>query len=791
MVFGLSVLAVAGDGVGATSGATFNTTPPLPERNPKEIGLLPDRLAVADRLVAEAVQRDGVPGAVLIVGRHGAVALRKAYGSAALRPLVRPMTLDTVFDLASLTKPVATTTAAAQLLEQGRIDLDAPVARYLPAFAQAGGDKARLTIRDLMTHASGLPADGPYAGRTLTMAQIIPDIAAMPQVTPPGTAFLYSDLSYITLGAVIEAVTGETLDAYCRDHVFAPLGMKDTTYKPTGALSDRTAATTAGDETPEHRGKVHDPTAAALGGVAGHAGVFSTGDDLARFCQMMLNGGEYDGHRVLQPETVALITSKQSRFEGNDRGLGWDLDSGYSIRGALPPGSYGHTGFTGTSMWIDPSTGTFVLLLTNAVHNPGHSRVVIPLRRALSDAVAAAIVPGPAGEMTPSGTGEESFVQTGLEVLERENFKRLEGKKVGVVCNATSVDREGRHLVDLLLKNKSVNVVALFGPEHGIRGEHDETIGNSLDPTTGLKVYSLYDTRLPAEDRYRPSAEMLQGIDTLVFDIQDIGVRYYTYITTLGYVMEAAAKHKIKVIVLDRPNPLGGLRVEGPNLQPEYRSFAGYHDMPITHGMTIGELALLFNAERKIGADVEVVKMVHWDRRLLYDETGLPWVNPSPNIRNVREAALYPGIGFLEGLPLSVGRGTDTPFEVIGAPWIDGLALARDLNHRGLPAVSFVPTRFTPVSSKYRGEACGGVQILLWNRHLCPPSELGIYLADALIRRYPDHLNGETLHALRGMIGNAAIPEALAKGTPPETIIASWAGDVEEWYRRRAAYLLY
>ncbi|MBV9864957.1 MAG: serine hydrolase [Abitibacteriaceae bacterium] len=384
-------------------------TPPLPVRALQDAGINVERLGVADTLVADAVAKGGVPGAVLLVAHNGSVVLRKAYGFAALRPQTRPMNLDTVFDLASLTKVVATTTALGQLLEAKKLDLEDPVARYLPTFEQAGGDKAKITIRDLMTHASGLPAGGPYAGKHLTTTQIIAEIAQRKQISPPGERFLYSDFSYITLGAVVETLTGQTLDRYCHDTIFAPLGMNDTGFLPGPELVARCAATTAGDDTPENRGKVHDPTAAALGGVAGNAGLFSTADDLARFCQMLLNGGEYAGVRILQPETVHMLTTKHSPFVGNDRALGWDLDSGYSIRGNLPPGSFGHTGFTGTSLWIDPTTHTFIILLTNVVHAQPVPRTVIRLRREVSNAVAAALTnaplepgPGPAAPL-PSG----------------------------------------------------------------------------------------------------------------------------------------------------------------------------------------------------------------------------------------------------------------------------------------------------------------------------------------------------------------------------------------------------
>lgn len=371
------------------------TTPPLPQGTPEAAGFIASYLEVADQLVRKAVAEEGIPGAVLAVGRNGIVALRKAYGHAALRPQKREMTCETIFDLASLTKPIATATAIAILLDTGQIELDAPVGRYLPPFAAAGGDKAKITIRHLLTHASGMPAGMPFQKGHTAIRQFVEEIANVEVVYPLGERCLYSDLSFMALGDVIQEITGKSLDTFCHDHIFGPLGMTDTTFGP--GVKDCLACAATGDEDdPDKCGTVHDPRAAMLNGVMGHAGLFSTVDDLCRYSQMVLNGGSYAGVRLLSPETAALFTSKLSLFEGNDRGFGWDRDSGYSIRGALPKGSFGHTGFTGTAIWIDPSTKTFIVLLTNAVHAPTCTdtiKVLIRvLRPAVSTAVAAAII---------------------------------------------------------------------------------------------------------------------------------------------------------------------------------------------------------------------------------------------------------------------------------------------------------------------------------------------------------------------------------------------------------------
>jgi uncharacterized protein YbbC (DUF1343 family) len=789
------------------------TTPMLPDRSPGAVGFLPERFALAERAVADAVEKRGVPGAVLLIGRKGAVVWRKAYGYAGLRPERRPMQVDTLFDMASVTKPVAAATATMQLVESGRVDLEATVGKYLPPFAAAGGDKAAITVRHLLTHAGGLVAGGAFAGKHLTLPEMVAVIAQSRQVSPPGTRFLYSDYSAVLLGAIVEAVSGQTLDAWCREHIWQPLGMTDTDFRPTGERALRSAATTNGEDTPERRGRVHDPLSASIGGVSGNAGLFSTVDDLARFCQMLLNGGEYAGARILKPETVRLMTTRQSPFEGNDRGLGWDLASAYTVRGDLPPGSFGHTGFTGTSVWIDPMTQTFIIVLTNAVHaDPavqeaarGH---VVRMRRMVSSVVASAIpelaLPDPTEKLAAflaaptarpvavAGRRATGMVRTGLEALIAAGFGTLAGRKVGIVCNHTAVDKQGKHLADLLHGSGKVNIVTLFGPEHSIRGDVDASADNSRDARTGLPVVSLYNLKLPPAERYRPTAEQLKGIDTLVFDIQDIGARYYTYIATMGYCMEAAVKHNLRFVVLDRPNPLGGNLVEGPLLDPTMQGrFTAYHTAPITHGMTVGELARMFNEERKIGVTLEVIKMMGWTRGMRWEETGLPWVNPSPNIRNPLQAELYPGVGLLEVLPLSVGRGTDTPFEVFGSPYLDGHILAADLNARRLPGVSFAPTAFIPTTREYKGQPCGGVRITVTDRAALMPSALGIHLADALVRRYPDRFTAQVLDRMKGMVGNVAIPQEIAKGTPPAQIISGWANDVAEWKRRRVPFMLY
>jgi uncharacterized protein YbbC (DUF1343 family) len=373
-------------------------------------------------------------------------------------------------------------------------------------------------------------------------------------------------------------------------------------------------------------------------------------------------------------------------------------------------------------------------------------------------------------------------VLTGIDVLERDGFRPLKGLRLGLVTNHTGRDRTGRSTIDLLHKAEGIKLVALFSPEHGIRGEVDRPVPDGKDEKTGLPVYSLYGKRK------RPAAEQLEGLDALVYDIQDVGCRFYTYVTTLGYVLEAAAEYKLKVFVLDRPNPVGGVAVEGPVLDPKSESFTGYHPLPVRHGLTVGELAGLFNRERKINAELHVVRMEGWHREDLFDHTGLVWVNPSPNMRSLSAALLYPGVGLLETTNVSVGRGTDRPFEVLGAPWIDGPRLAEVLAESPPPGVRFVPVRFTPSASTHARKECGGVQIFVddWQRFESLPT--GLAVACALKRLYPKDWQSQRYLAL---LAHPPTLAALERGEPAARIMRRWEPERGRFLAVRKGYLLY
>ncbi|MGA2475490.1 MAG: exo-beta-N-acetylmuramidase NamZ domain-containing protein [Terriglobia bacterium] len=765
-----------------------------------EVGLTAEKLAAIASVAEEAIRTGKCPGAVVVIGHEGRVIYRKAFGHRALVPEELPMTVHTIFDLASLTKVVATTTAIMQLVEQGKIVLSAPVADYWPEFKANG--KEDISVRELMTHYSGLPPDldlkPDWSGYETAMKMIVGEKL----MDPPGTRFIYSDINFETLGELVRRVSGEPLDVYCSEHIFKPLGMKETRFKPPATLRRRIAPTQYqyGDRGKMLWGEVHDPTSYNMGGVAGHAGLFSTADDLTIFAQMLLNGGSYNGVRILSPLTVEKMTSPQNPPDRMVlRGLGWDLDSPLaSNRGELfEVGSFGHTGFTGTGIWIDPVTKTYIIILTNRVHPDGKGDVG-PMRTKIATLVAAALGPVSAQQVLATRRSLTGYfelmksyrmqglrngkVQTGVDVLEAEHFAPLGGRRVGLITNLTGVDAAGRRTIDLLEHAPGVKLLAVFSPEHGIEGQADSRVPSSTDAATGLPVYSLYG------DAERPTDRMLEGLNALVFDIQDAGVRFYTYITTLGYCLEAAAQKGIEFYVLDRPNPINGEEVEGPVLEPDLRSFVAYYPLPIRHGMTVGELAEMFNNENHLGAKLHVIKMRDWQRTDWYDETGLAWVNPSPNLRNPTEEVLYPGVAMVEGANVSVGRGTDTPFELLGAPWVDSRNLSAYLNARDIQGVRFVPVDFKPLTNSFADRLCHGVQIVLIDRQALDPAELGVELAAALWKLYPDVFQ---LDKTLPLIGARWVLQAIEAGKDPRRIVYEWQGALEQFRTLRSKYLLY
>jgi uncharacterized protein YbbC (DUF1343 family)/CubicO group peptidase (beta-lactamase class C family) len=752
--------------------------------------------SAVDNLVQDAIADHRLPGAVVVVGHRGRIIFEKAYGNRALIPAVEPMTKDTIFDCASLTKVIATTSSLMKLYDQGKFRLNDPITDYIPEFQRG---KSEITIRELMTHFSGLKPDVPLHPIWHGYETGIRLACTDPPETVPGKRHIYSDINFELLGELVQRLTGESLADYARKNIFLPLGMRDTMFNPPKELLPRIAPTEIDDVTGEpFRGVVHDPTARYMGGVAGHAGVFSTAADLSHFAQTMLNEGELNGVRVFSRAAVKKFTEPQTPpNQPVLRGLGWDIDSPYSSnRGELfPIGSYGHTGFTGTSLWIDPFSQSYVIILANAVH-PRINKGIVRLRANVATAVAAGLdvrsqrvaltgynelFLGPGFRRPVYRTAE---TKTGLDVLEADHFASLQGKRIGLITNQTGLDHQGVRNIDAMVDG-GVQLVKLFSPEHGFAGAVDRPgIEDSTDSKTGLPILSLYGKHL------RPTPQMLKGVDELVFDIQDAGVRFYTYETTLAYCIEAAGKAGIPLVVLDRPNPITGVRVEGPALDSSNTSFVGVMaGCPVRHGMTVGELALMFNAVKRLKANVQVVKMEDWERGDWFDSLGIGWVNPSPNLRSLKACILYPGICLIEfAKNLSVGRGTDSPFEQIGAEFIDGHRLATYLNKREIPGVRVYPTTFTPTTSNLENQLVHGIRIEIVDREQLDSVRLGIEIACALEHLYPGRIDWKEGRLL---IGSDATIRQIEHGADPYSILDTWIDGLQAFGAKRDKFLLY
>lgn len=758
------------------------------------------KLEELDETIETAIKEGEIPGAVLRIEAKGHVH-EKVYGHRTLKPKVSAMKADTIFDAASLTKVVATTPSIVLLLERGDLKLEQTVTSVIPEFK--GHGKEKITIRQLLTHTSGLlsgipktelPGEG-YETNLNWVCQCEPKTSTDAQM-------IYSDLNYLLLGEIVRRVTGEKIDSFAKREIFDRLGMVDTSHNPGKALRGRIAPTAKLDEEFLH-GIVHDPTCRRMGGVSGNAGMFTTAQDLARFARMMLDGGEFgEGERLFEEKSIELMTKNQIKrgVAGGKRGLGWDIDTwlSESPRGRLfaKGKSYGHTGYTGCFVWIDPTRDMFVVFMSSRLHPDGGD--VRKLRHEVStlavEAAAGISAEGPhsCGPEGPAGaagrawtTGVSSLrsarVLNGIDSLVENDFKPLAGLKVGLITNHTGLSREGKPTIDLLHEAENVQLLALFGPEHGIRGELDQAeIKDGKDDKTGLPVYSLY-----GESR-KPNPAHLKGLDALVFDIQDIGCRFYTYISTMALAMEAAAENDLRFIVLDRVNPIGGEVVDGPVRTAKWK-FTSPHPIAIQHGMTVGELARMFREEKKIGVDLTVIEVENWKRSTRFDKTGLKWIDPSPNMRSLEAALLYPGIGLLEFTELSVGRGTKTPFEHIGAPYIDAQQLLAALEAEELPGIRFKTTSYTPDASVFEGKKCNGVSFKITDWDAIRPIDTGLIIAKHLARTR----EGYDIDDFNVLLNHPATLAAVKAQKSNDEIRALWKEELADFRARRAKFLIY
>jgi uncharacterized protein YbbC (DUF1343 family)/CubicO group peptidase (beta-lactamase class C family) len=754
----------------------------------------PVSLPQVDAIIQQAINTHQIPGAVVLVGHNGHVIYRKAFGWRSLEPRRELMTADTIFDIASLTKVVATTTCVMRLVELGQVRLNDPLMRYIPEFGVNG--KQEITVRELLIHYSGLAAD-------IDLNKVPSDYNAALQiafqekpVSPPGARFIYSDTNFIALAALVERVSGMSLDKYAEAHIFLPLKMVHTRFLPPASWLPKIAPTEYDERSIMLRGVVDDPRARRIGGVAGHAGLFSTADDLARFAQALLGGS-----KILSPLTVEKMTTPQQPPTATAvRGFGWDIDSPLSSnRGELlPVGSFGHTGWTGTSLWIDPTTRTYIIILSNSVHPRGEGNAV-PLRSKVATAVAASLhltvnekeqlrlerITGynEANSAARSVQVRTANVKTGLDVLEASNFDmnvfRSGGpRRIGVLTEPTYVDSQGRRTIDVLAYAPGVSLAAIFSPEHNVPSVLD-------DATTNVPVYAVG----CGVDGERPPIEVLKTLNAVFIDIQDSGTRLNSCETAVGYFLEAAARAGIEIVILDRPNPITGSLVQGPIPDdPETDRSVNYYPVPVRHGMTIAELAKMFNFERHIGAKLTVVPLQGWLRGDWFDSTSLVWANAPPYLHSLTEATLYSGVSILESGNFSVGRGTDTPFELVGAPWVNPNQLATYLNSRQIAGVRFVATSFTPTSSSYAGQPCGGVNIIVLDRTVLNGPELGIELAAALQQLYPKEFE---IDKLTEQLANSAIIDSLLAGEDPRHIAAGWRDSIDQFEQIRQEYLIY
>ena len=872
------------------------------------------------QLLTTAVATHRPPGAVVLIGHNNKVVFEQAYGVRKLagepgldgQPApAEPMTEDTIFDMASLSKVLSTSTAIMQLYEAGKItSFDDPVEKYLPAFnEQHDPTRAKVTLRMLLTHTSGEAPDvdlkTPWGLATPDKAEGIHLALTTPLKSAPGDHFEYSDINFILLGDIVETLSGDPLDVYAQNHIFKPLGMTDTRYLPIAkacgphkvigaaiawapaphfperfacppadwstSLLPRIAPTTHDDEgnatTNPHfdlltRGTVHDPTTRRMGGVAGHAGVFSTAHDVSLFASALLEKLLHNtGPFPLKQSTLQLMTSpqppttlgaphldsemwastelstanaaQQSAITAGDKpaapglaphypaikghdihGLGWDIDTAFSKpRGLLfPIGSFGHTGFTGTSLWMDPNSDTYVILLANAIHPRGNPPLS-NLRGQIATATAQALhlyhqaalkgtgfspsvdAQSEAGALAPEGP-----TLTGIDVLESTHFAALANlHHIALLTNQTGIDSQGHRTIDILhtaLTTNNQQLTTLFSPEHGIFGREDtEHFAAETDPKTHLHVTSLFGS---TDADKRPTHAQLKDLDAVVIDLQDAGVRFWTYEAATAYFLEAASReqtefhHNLEIILLDRPNPLGGLQVQGPVSDPDLASYIDYMPLPVRHGLTLGELCRYIVATKHLATHLTVIPMQHWHRSYYFADTGLPWISPSPNLRSLTAATLYPALGFLDYTNVSVGRGTNTPFELFAAAWLNASDVAAALTSRHIPGVTFAPTT-TYVADDvndypFHGQDIPAIHIAVTDRNALDSPELGIEIISVLHRLYPTQFK---LDRTLRLLGSRSTLEALQRGDDPHSISTSWTTALDQFKSSTAPFLLY
>ena len=718
----------------------------------------------------QAVVDSGSPGGVVYVGNREETFGHVAYGLRR-RDLRRSARLDTLYDIASLTKVVATTSAVMLLRDAGLLRLDQSVTDFVPIPAYSG-----MTLHHLLTHTAGLTPDNPFYDSVSSMDELLQRYGEQKVLHAPGVEQQYSDVGFMLLGRMVELVAQDSLDHFCHANIFEPLGMERTAFNPPAEWTSNCAAT----ERSAWRGRVivgevHDENAYAVGGVAGHAGLFSTATDLARFCRGLLTGA------LVSESTLAEITKLGTLPSYPWQGLGWEVDPWSSKKkGFLPSrAAFGHTGWTGTSMWLDRDSGLFVILLGNTCHPSREDMDNETFRRGVHLPIAKHFFP------------RTTSVHSGLDRLVRENFeavmvrrrrgRRGKPRRMGVLTNHASVDQLGRPITETLRLTDRAVLSTLFSPEHGIRGTVER----------GLKA-GEEQAEVPVIGLYRTSdAELLEGlrdVDLLLVDLQDVGARYYTYNYTMRRCIAACAASRTPILVLDRPNPVGGTVLEGP-IAKDTSTAVSCAAIPVRHGMTMGELAMHYVETELQDAqvDLRVSWLDNWPRERLFDECAYPWVPPSPNIPTPRTALLYVGTCLFEGVNLNEGRGTETPFEIVGAPWLDAEAVAQSIDDEDLAGLalsvqSYVPRSIPGKAStpRYRDEECQGIRITVNDPHAARPFTLALALLVAMHRRHEEQLVWDEA-AFDALAGGDTLRNQIIAGRSARDIVRGYADELADF----------
>ncbi len=710
-----------------------------------------------------AIKGAGAPGATACVGVAGGEMLIEAAGYRALTPSRESAEKDSLYDLASLTKVIATTTAVMLLIEEGRLSLEQRITEFIPL-----SNLNAFTVRHLLTHTSGLPAWRAWHQEASGMLEYVEHIAEAAAGAVPDRSRTYSDMGFILLAKIVEQATRDSFDAFCRQRIFEPLGMKDTLFTPPEALRPRCAPTERCSwRNRMLRGEVHDENASAIGGVSGHAGLFSTARDLGVFCSALLEG------RLVKEETLAEMTRGGQVPCYPWQGLGWWVDPWTSgANGYLPSRTaFGHTGWTGTSIWMDRDRKNYAILLSNTCHPTREKRNNGELRRRFYAAAADADYPN------------STNAHTGLDKLLRNEFSDIAGKRLALLTNSAAVDQLGRSIMDVFNLCGAPKPSLLYSPEHGFFGQA-EAGAHVASEKGDIPIVSLYG------DRKHPSAEELRQIDLFAVDLPDIGARYYTYMDTMKNCMAACAEHNVPMLILDRPNPVGGAILEGP-VAREYGSPVCCAPLPIRHGMTLGELALYFKDVffSKTKLSVTVLSAENWWRELQADVCALPWKAPSPNIPSAETALMYIGTCLFEGLNMNEGRGTDTPFLVCGAPWLDAEAVLADLSAQDAPGCDLKPVLYIPKSipgkaanPKHQDKLCRGIRFQIVDWQAARPFTTAAALIGAIHKRHDELAWAPFFDTLAG---GPWLREQILSGQPAREIAAGLQAELAAFDAKR------